>query len=38
VMVFAKGPWAEKFRGLVDNVEIPRIMARSWGASLPAPK
>jgi alkaline phosphatase len=38
VMVFAKGPWAEKFRGLVDNVEIPQIMARSWGASLPAPK
>jgi alkaline phosphatase len=38
VMVFASGPWAERFRGLIDNVEIPRIMAQSWGASLPEPK
>ncbi len=38
VMVFAKGPWGEKFRGLLDNIEIPRIMAEGWGASLPAPK
>jgi alkaline phosphatase len=38
VMVVAQGPWGEKFRGLLDNVEIPRIMAQSWGASLPAPE
>ena len=38
VMVFANGPLAEKFRGLLDNVEIPQIIARGWGASLPAPK
>ena len=38
VMVFAKGPWGEKFRGLLDNIEIPRIMAQGWGASLPASK
>ena len=38
VMIFAQGPWAEKFRGLLDNIEIPQIMAQSWGASLPAPK
>ncbi len=38
VMVFAGGPEAEKFRGLIDNVEIPQIIARAWGASLPQPK
>jgi alkaline phosphatase len=38
VMVFAKGPGGEKFRGLLDNVDIPRIIAQGWGASLPAPK
>ncbi|MCJ7493304.1 MAG: alkaline phosphatase, partial [Deltaproteobacteria bacterium] len=38
VMVFANGPLAEKFRGLLDNVDIPRIIAQDWGASLPAPK
>ena len=38
VMVFSKGPSAEKFRGLLDNVDIPRIIAQGWGASLPMPK
>jgi len=38
VMVFGKGPQAEKFRGLIDNVDIPKIIARGWGASLPAAK
>jgi len=38
VMVLATGPLAEKFRGLLDNVEIPQIIARGWGASLPSPK
>jgi alkaline phosphatase len=38
VMVFAKGPLAEKFRGLLDNVDIPQIIARGWGANLPQPK
>jgi alkaline phosphatase len=38
VMVFAKGPWAEKYRGLLDNTDVPRIMAQAWGASLPSPK
>ncbi len=38
VMVFAGGPEAEKFRGLIDNVEIPQIIVRAWGASLPEPK
>lgn len=38
VPVFARGPLAEKFRGLLDNVEIPRIIAREWGGVLPAAK
>ena len=38
VMVFAQGPLAEKFRGLLDNIDIPQIIARGWGATLPAPK
>jgi alkaline phosphatase len=38
VMVIANGPSGEKFRGLLDNVDIPRIIAREWGATLPAPK
>jgi alkaline phosphatase len=38
VMVIANGPSGEKFRGLLDNVDIPQIMAREWGAILPQPK
>jgi len=38
VMVIANGPSGEKFRGLLDNVDIPQIIARGWGATLPAPK
>jgi alkaline phosphatase len=38
VMVIASGPSGEKFRGLLDNVDIPQIIARGWGATLPAPK
>ncbi len=38
VMVFAEGPWAERYRGLLDNVDVPRIMAQAWSASLPVPK
>ena len=38
VMIFADGPLAEKFRGLLDNVEVSQIIARGWGAVLPAPK
>ena len=38
VMIFANGPLAEKFRGLLDNVEVPQIIAKGWGATLPAPK
>ncbi|MCX5915301.1 MAG: alkaline phosphatase [Deltaproteobacteria bacterium] len=38
VMIFANGPLAEKFRGLLDNVEVPQIIAGGWGATLPAPK
>jgi alkaline phosphatase len=38
VMIFANGPLAEKFRGLVDNVDVPQIIAKGWGATLPAPK
>jgi len=38
VMVFGKGPGAEKLRGLLDNVDVPKIIAQGWGASLPAPK
>ena len=38
VMVIANGPSGEKFRGLLDNVDIPRIIAGGWGATLPAPK
>jgi len=38
VMVFGKGPVSEKFRGLLDNRDIPRIIAQAWGATLPAPK
>jgi alkaline phosphatase len=38
VLVFTQGPWSENFRGLLDNVDIAQIMARSWSASLPAPK
>jgi alkaline phosphatase len=38
VMIFAQGPSAEKFRGLLDNIDIPQIIARGWGAILPQPK
>ena len=38
VMVAATGPLGEKFRGLLDNVDIPQIIARGWGATLPAPQ
>jgi alkaline phosphatase len=38
VMVMGIGPGAERFRGLLDNVQIPRIIAQGWGATLPAPK
>jgi len=38
VMVIANGPLGEKFRGLLDNVDIPQIIARGWGATLPAPE
>jgi len=38
VMIFADGPIAEKFRGLIDNVEVPQIIAKGWGATLPEPK
>jgi alkaline phosphatase len=38
VMIFAKGPLAEKFRGLLDNIEVPQIIAKGWGATLPEPK
>jgi alkaline phosphatase len=38
VMIFASGPLAEKFRGLLDNVDVPQIIAKGWGATLPEPK
>jgi alkaline phosphatase len=38
VMIFADGPLAEKFRGLLDNVDVPRIIAGGWGKILPEPK
>jgi alkaline phosphatase len=38
VMIFARGPLAEKFRGLLDNVEVPQIIAKGWGKTLPEPK
>lgn len=38
VMVFGKGPGAEKFRGLLNNTDIPKIIAREWGAVLPMAK
>jgi len=38
VMIFGQGAGAEKFRGLLDNTDIPKIIAHEWGAVLPAPK
>ena len=38
VMIFADGPLAEKFRGLLDNVDVPQIIAKGWGAPLPQPR
>jgi len=36
VMIFGKGPGAERFRGLIDNTWVPQIIAQGWGADLPA--
>lgn len=38
VMVFGQGPGADKLRGLLDNTDIPKIIAQGWGTLLPAPK
>jgi alkaline phosphatase len=38
VMIFGKGPGAERLRGLIDNTWVPQIIAQGWGAVLPAPK
>lgn len=38
VMIFGQGPGAEKFRGILDNTEVPKIIAREWGAVLPMAK
>lgn len=38
VMIMAKGPWADRFRGLLDNTQVALIMAKAWGARLPAYK
>jgi len=38
VMIFAIGPLAEKFRGLLDNVDVPQIIGKGWGATLPEPR
>jgi alkaline phosphatase len=38
VMIFANGPLAEKFRGLLDNVDVPQIIAKGWGKILPEAK
>jgi alkaline phosphatase len=37
VMVFGKGPGAERLRGLIDNTHIPQIIAQGWRATLPSP-
>lgn len=38
VMIVANGPLAERFRGLLDNVDVPQIIAKGWDATLPQPK
>lgn len=38
VMIMAQGPLAERFRGLVDNTDVAKIMARAWGGELPSAK
>jgi alkaline phosphatase len=38
VMIFGKGPGAERLRGLIDNTWVPQIIAQGWGATLPAAK
>ncbi len=38
VMIFGSGPDSEKLRGLLDNTDLPKIIAREWGTSLPASK
>jgi len=38
VMVFGHGPGSEKLRGLLDNTDLPKIIAQEWGAALPAAK
>lgn len=38
IMIFGLGPGADKFRGLLDNTDIPKIIARGWGAALPMAK
>ncbi|MGC8862238.1 MAG: alkaline phosphatase, partial [Armatimonadota bacterium] len=34
VPIYALGPGAELFTGTHDNTDIPRIMAKLWGATL----
>ena len=34
VDVFAFGPGSERFSGIIDNTDIPKIMAELWGVSL----
>ncbi len=36
VMIMAQGPMAEKFRGLLDNTDVAKILAKAWGAELPS--
>ena len=38
VMVMATGPMADKFRGLLDNTDVARLMAQAWAGELPSPK
>ncbi len=37
VPIFALGPGAEKFHGMTDNTDIPRILARFWDLKLLEP-
>ncbi len=36
VMIMAQGPGAEKFRGLLDNTDVAKILAKAWGWELPS--
>lgn len=36
VMIMAQGPMAEKFRGLMDNTDVAKILAKAWGGELPS--